>query len=191
MRVRPGTNHAPTVEKAGWQSNTIPEVEGERDRQTLRAGSRETRYRLSPGAGTSRTRSVARGAAQATRIRRKASRLLPDRCRARFYKTHSVAICWHWDNKMYDCTGFPRSLTCRFTHRCQVAYEPILMKALHGMSRLVLAPRIVFGQIRNCFSYSRSSFGPRSAPGLRPSRARGSQIGARAYVREIYDRRRV
>jgi hypothetical protein len=111
---------------------------------------------------------------------RKASRLLPDRCRARFYKTHPEAPCWHWDNKMYDCTGFPRSLTCRFTHRCQVAYEPILMKALHGMSRLVLAPRMVFGQIRNCFSYSRSSFCLRSAPGVRPSRARGSQRGAGA-----------
>jgi transcriptional regulator with XRE-family HTH domain len=58
------------VGEAGWQSNSIPEVEGERDRQTLRAGSRETRYRyLLEQARVNRGVSLEE-AAQATRIRR-------------------------------------------------------------------------------------------------------------------------
>jgi hypothetical protein len=70
MRVRPGTNHTPTVEKAGWQFNTIPEVEGERDRQTLRAGRRETRYRLLLAQARVERGVSLEEAAQATRIRR-------------------------------------------------------------------------------------------------------------------------
>jgi hypothetical protein len=31
---------------------------------------------------------------------------------------------------VYDRTGIPQSLTYRFTHRCQISYELILMKAL-------------------------------------------------------------
>jgi hypothetical protein len=62
------------------------------------------------------------------------------------------------------------------------------MKAPHGIPPPGASTEDGFGQIGNCSSYSKSSVSPRS---VRPSRARGSQRGARVFAGEIYDRRRV
>src|SRR5918994_6203089 len=88
------------------------------------------------------------------------------------YMTHSEANCWHRDDEVYDHVRFPGSLARRFVRRCRASYEAILVKALHGIAPFGASTWDGFWAIGICFSYSTNSLSPRSAPGVRPSRAR-------------------